>query len=119
MSGAPLPEYRIASCEGYLSGRGKEHTDCNIAFSTHGPGRRREEFRTNHRDVRHKRGCEKYQTASLNAHEVNRLSPHHRPVIALHSPDGVAETGPGVCRPEKKTRKLDCGIRRDTFSGAV
>ena len=40
-------------------------------------------------------------------------------VIVLHSPDGVAETGPCVCPPEKNARKLACGIRRDTFSSAV
>src|SRR6202040_2861910 len=54
-----------------------------------------------------------------NDYEVKALSPHHRPVIALHSPDRVAETGLGVCLPEKNARKLACGIRRDTFSSAV
>ena len=34
------------------------------------------------------------------------LSPHHRLVIALHSPDGVAETGLCVCPPEKSATKL-------------
>jgi hypothetical protein len=33
------------------------------------------------------------KTAFANANEVKPLSPHHRHVIALHSPDGVAETG--------------------------
>jgi hypothetical protein len=40
-------------------------------------------------------------------------------VIALHSPDGVTETGLCVCRPEKNARKPGCGVRRDTFSSAV
>src|SRR5467141_1938952 len=31
----------------------------------------------------------------------NDPSPHHRFVIALHSPGGVAETGLRVCPPEK------------------
>ena len=38
---------------------------------------------------------------------------------ALHSPDGVAETGLGVWPPEKNVRKLACGTPRDTFSSAV
>jgi|SRR5450432_85737 hypothetical protein len=42
--------------------------------------------------------------------EVKALSPHHRPVIALHSPHGFAETGLDVCPPEKNGRKLACGI---------
>ena len=54
-----------------------------------------------------------------NVHEVKALSPHHRPVIALHSPDGLAETVLGLCPPEKTARKLACGIRQDTFSSAV
>ena len=49
----------------------------------------------------------------------NGVSPHHRFVIALHSPDGVTETGLCVCRPEKNARKPGCGVRRDTFSSAV
>src|SRR5258708_37118738 len=35
------------------------------------------------------------KTAFPNAYVVKALSPHHRFVIALHSPDGVAETGLG------------------------
>ena len=54
-----------------------------------------------------------------NDHEVKALSPHHRFVIALHSPDRFDETGPGVCRPEKNGRRADCGVRRATFSSAV
>jgi DNA-binding winged helix-turn-helix (wHTH) protein/tetratricopeptide (TPR) repeat protein len=38
---------------------------------------------------------------------------------ALHSSDGVAETGLRVCPPEKNARKLARGVRRHTFSGAV
>ena len=37
-------------------------------------------------------------------YEVKSLSPHHRFVIALHSPDKVAETGLRMCRPEKCRR---------------
>jgi hypothetical protein len=40
-------------------------------------------------------------------------------VIALRSPDGVAETGLYMCPPEKNARKLARGVRRDTFSSAV
>ena len=46
------------------------------------------------------------KTAFPNAYEVKALSPHHRFVIALHSPGGVAETGLRVCPPEKNARKL-------------
>jgi hypothetical protein len=40
-------------------------------------------------------------------------------VIALHSPNGVAETELRICLPEKKAAKLASGVQRDTFSGAV
>jgi hypothetical protein len=40
-------------------------------------------------------------------------------VIALHSPDGVVETGLRVCPPEKSAGKLARGVKRDTFSGPV
>jgi len=40
-------------------------------------------------------------------------------VIALHSPDGVSETGPLVGRLEKKARKLAYGVEWNTFSGPV
>ena len=33
--------------------------------------------------------------------QVKSLSPHHRFVIALHSPAKVTETGLRICRPEK------------------
>jgi hypothetical protein len=33
--------------------------------------------------------------------QVKSLSPHHRFVIALPSPDKVAETGLRMCPPEK------------------
>jgi len=59
------------------------------------------------------------KTAFPNAYEVKALSPHHRFVIALHSPGGVAETGLRVCPPEKNARKLARDVRRATFSGAV
>jgi hypothetical protein len=50
---------------------------------------------------------------------VKVLSPHHRFVIALHSPGGVAETGLRVCPAEKNARKLARDVRTATFSGAV
>jgi hypothetical protein len=50
---------------------------------------------------------------------VKSLTPHHRFVIALHSPDGVSETGPLVGRLEKKARKLAYGVEWNTFSGPV
>jgi len=59
------------------------------------------------------------KTAFPNAYEVKALSPHHRFVIALHSPGGVAETGLRVCPPEKNVRKLAREVRLATFSGAV
>jgi len=59
------------------------------------------------------------KTAFPNAYEVKALSPHHRFVIALHSPGGVAETGLRVCPPEKNARKLARDVRRATFSSAV
>jgi hypothetical protein len=40
-------------------------------------------------------------------------------VIALHSPDGVGETGLRVCPAEKNTAKLGYGAKQDTFSGPV
>src|SRR5258708_33312232 len=40
------------------------------------------------------------------AFHLASLSPHHRFVIALHSPGGVAETGLRVCPPEKNAGKL-------------
>ena len=40
-------------------------------------------------------------------------------VIALHSLDGVGETGLRVCPAEKNTAKLGCGVKQDTFSGPV
>jgi hypothetical protein len=49
--------------------------------------------------------------------EVKALSPHHRFVIVLHSPDGVAETGLCVWPPEKSARKLARGLRRDRSAG--
>jgi len=51
--------------------------------------------------------------------KVKSLSPHHRFAIALHSPNGVVETGLRLCPAEKKARNLACRIRLDTFSGAV
>jgi hypothetical protein len=36
-------------------------------------------------------------------------------VIALHSPDGVIETGLLVCPLEKKAAKPACSIEQDTF----
>jgi hypothetical protein len=47
------------------------------------------------------------------------LSLYHRFVIALHSPDGVFETGLLGCPPEKKAAKLAGEIEQDTFSGPV
>jgi len=47
------------------------------------------------------------------------LSPHHRFVIAMHSPDGVLESGLLGCLPEKKVRKPACRIGQDTFSGPL
>jgi hypothetical protein len=51
------------------------------------------------------------------ADNVKLLSLYHRFVIALHSPDGVFETGLLGCPPEKMAAKLACSIEQDTFSG--
>jgi hypothetical protein len=40
------------------------------------------------------------------ADKVKPLSLYHRFVIALHSRDGVVETGPLGCPPEKRAAKL-------------
>jgi hypothetical protein len=51
--------------------------------------------------------------------ESRPLSPHHRFVIAMHSPDGIVETELLRCLPEKMAAKLACGIEQDTLSGPV
>ena len=48
-----------------------------------------------------------------------RTSPHHRFVIALHSPGGVVETGLLMCPSEKKAPNIASGVQRDTFSSPV
>jgi hypothetical protein len=50
------------------------------------------------------------------ADEVKSLSPHHRFLVALHSPNGVLETGLRVCPSEKKVAKLAYNLQGDTFS---
>ena len=74
-------------------------------------------------NVRPDKGCASIQELEsygrVNAYEVKALSPDHRFVIALHSPDGVAETGLRECPPEKNARKLARDVQRATFSGAV
>ena len=40
-------------------------------------------------------------------------------VIALHSPEGVVETGPFMWLAEKNPVKLASGVQRYTFSGPV
>jgi hypothetical protein len=59
------------------------------------------------------------KTEFPNPEEVKALSPRHRLTIALHSPEGIAETGLHMCPPEKSVGKLDLGFERDTFSCAV
>lgn len=54
-------------------------------------------------------GRRRIALATSNAHEVKALSPHHRFVIALHSPDRVAETGLRARPPEKKAAKARPG----------
>src|SRR6266849_585195 len=51
--------------------------------------------------------------------KVKSLSPNHRIVIALYSPGGVVETGLPMCPPEKRVRKLACGVQWDSFSSPV
>jgi hypothetical protein len=63
--------------------------------------------------------CGGGEKAFPNDHEVKALSPHDRFVIALRSPDGVAETGLYARPPEKHAGKLARGVPRETFSGAV
>src|ERR1039458_2158191 len=47
------------------------------------------------------------------------LSLYHRFLIALHSPDGVFETGLLGCPPEKKAAKLASSNEQDSFSGQI
>ena len=47
------------------------------------------------------------------------LSPDHRFVIAMHSPDGVVETGLPVRRPEKVSVRALSSVLSDTFSSPV
>jgi hypothetical protein len=63
--------------------------------------------------------CGRFHRHAPKADKVKALSPHHRLVIALHSPDGVGETGLRVCPAEKNTAKLGYGAKQDTFSGPV
>ena len=49
-------------------------------------------------------GSDEQRSQRLN--QVKSLSPHHRFVIALHSPVKVTETGLRMCRPEKG-RQID------------
>ena len=53
-----------------------------------------------------KRACGKRRTAFPRFNQVKSLSPHHRFVIALHSPVKVTETGLRMCCPEKG-RQID------------
>jgi len=53
-----------------------------------------------------KRACGKRRTAFPRLNQVKSLSPHHRFVIALHSPVKVTETGLRMCPPEKG-RQID------------
>ena len=48
---------------------------------------------------------------------VKAASPRHQFVIALHSPDGVVETGLLGCHREKMPAKLACSIVQRSFSG--
>ena len=49
-------------------------------------------------------GSDERHSQGLN--QIKSLSPHHRFVIALHSPVKVTETGLRMCRPEKG-RQID------------
>ena len=51
--------------------------------------------------------------------KVKAASPHHQFVIALHSPDGIDETGLLGCHPERMPVKRACNIVQRTFSGPV
>jgi hypothetical protein len=55
------------------------------------------------------------QTASNQT--VTERGTHHRFLIAMHSPDGVFETGLLGCLLEKKAANLARGNEQDTFSG--
>jgi hypothetical protein len=52
---------------------------------------------------------------SQTLYQVKALSPHHRFVIALHSPYEVAETGLRGCPPEKKAAKAHSLSSTDRF----
>ena len=51
--------------------------------------------------------------------ELRVLSPDHRFLIAMHSPDAVVKTGLPVRRPEKVIVRALNGVLDDTFSGPV
>jgi hypothetical protein len=51
--------------------------------------------------------------------ESSSHSPNHRFVIALHSPDGILQTGLRVGPPEKRAAKLPFKLHHDTFSESV
>ena len=51
--------------------------------------------------------------------KVKAASPHHQFVIALHSPDGIDETGLLGCHPERMPVKIACNIVQRTFSSPV
>jgi len=59
------------------------------------------------------------KTAFPDDQEVKALSPHYRLMIALHSPEGIVETGLLVCPPERRVGKLARGDSTGHFSGAV
>jgi hypothetical protein len=51
--------------------------------------------------------------------EVKPLSPHHRFLVALRSPEAVVETGLLGCPAEKNAAKLAYSVEQDTFSSPV
>jgi hypothetical protein len=51
--------------------------------------------------------------------KVKSPSLHYQVLIALHSPDGLIETGLLWCPTEKKAAKLTFSIEQCTLSGPV
>jgi hypothetical protein len=64
-------------------------------------------------------GSVEWRRSGCMVHKVKSLLPHYGFVIALHSPDGVVETGLVWCPPEKNAAKLTRSIQDCTFSGPV
>ena len=55
-------------------------------------------------------------SGSVEIPKVKSHSPIDRFAIALHSPEGILQTGPRVCPPEKKAAQPALSVPQSTFS---